>query len=216
MRDLNRDREYAEADDLDADLDDQEDWEDLNRALSLSRLDPAAGLAAYLDLAETGSAQAMNAVGEAYYWGKGVAVDEAEGELWYRQAFKAGSKRALLNYGRALAHRGDLAGAEAVFREGAQVGWSSAMYWLATVSLDLGDTRQRRDEARALLERAAAMGHPMARWKLGRLMMKGFFGVRLIPRGFSTLVALAKDQVEAWNRRKATVARTTSSGEALH
>ena len=71
MRRRNWDWEYREASELDAELYDDEEWEDLGRALRLKRADAAAGFAAYLELAESGSAVAMNAVGEAYYWGRG-------------------------------------------------------------------------------------------------------------------------------------------------
>jgi len=155
----------------------------------------------------------MNAIGEAYRSGRGVSADEPEGERRYQRAYRAGSKRAMLNYGHVLAQKADLTGSEAVFREGAE-GWAPAMYWLATILLDHGGTTEHRAEAKLLLERATGLGNPKARWKLIHLMIRGRFGLQNIPRAVGMIWTFAKELTAASEREQAKPA--TGSGETLH
>jgi hypothetical protein len=180
------------------------------------RQDSATGFVACLELAGAGSAVAMNAVGEAYCLGRGVAPDETKGEHWYGLAYRAGSRQALLNYGHMLTRRGDLAGAEAVFRKGASQGWSAAIHRLATIQLEQGGAAGREMEARLLLQQAAAPGNPAARWEFVQLMLRARFGLRNIPRAVAMTWAIAMELVVASEAERFVPEPTTKSGETLH
>jgi TPR repeat protein len=190
--------------------------ERLRAAMRLLRTAPDKAVEELLDLALTGSVVAMNVVGERYYWGRGVAMDERLGETWFRKAFEGGSQRGLLNYGKALRWRGDLVLAEAVFRSGADQDWAPALYWLAVVLTTRSAGRQARREARLLLERAAAKGSLAAKWRLSRDMAHGRYGFLEIPRGFRLLYLAAQEMRVAWETGRKARATTTAAGETLH
>ncbi len=116
--------EYAEADKQA--LDAEPDLEGLAQALALMRSDPEEAVLQLQGLALEGSPRAINAVGEHYYWGRS---GPREGETWFRRAFERGSRRGMINYGKALYFRKDYAGAAAVFRRGADEDWGPALYW---------------------------------------------------------------------------------------
>ena len=211
MRRDNTAWEYAQAN-TPALWDAEENPQALRGAMDMRRTDPAAALVFLRDSAEAGSAIAMNQVGEIYFWGDGVEVDQNEGETWFNRAYLAGSQRALLTYGKLLVRRGDLAKAEQVFKAGADAGWLPAIYWLAKIRLDISQDATAREHARFLLERAAAMGHPTARWRLGKDMTWGRFGLHRIPRGLSILVAYSWDMLSEEERKN----RPIPTGETLH
>jgi len=188
--------------------------ERLATALRMAAEAPENGFGDLLDLALGGSIIAMNAAGEFYYWGRGVAVDRALGEDWFRKSFEEGSQRALLNYGWALVRRNELGLAETVFRSGAEEDWGPALYGLATTLLRRSRSAEARQEARHLLERAAAKGSPSARWKLCRDMARGRFGILEISRGVVLLVEFAMETLEAWDKDRNSV-RTAATGETI-
>jgi len=72
------DWDYAQAD-LQS-WDDEPDSEGLSEALALCGAEPGRGFTRLHMLAEEGSAAAMNAIGERYYWGTIVPQDTSEGE----------------------------------------------------------------------------------------------------------------------------------------
>jgi uncharacterized membrane protein YhaH (DUF805 family) len=146
----------------------------------------------------------------------GVAPDELRAEVWLKKAFEAGSLRSLLTYGKLLAWRGDMAGAEAVFASAAGEDWAPALYWLASTRLKRSNSPETLAEARSLLERAAAQGHPAASWRLGKDMCRGRYGLQNIPRGFGMLAKCATETLAAWESRGAALSRATSSGETIH
>ena len=186
-------------------------------ALALRSTDPVAAFGSLIDLAREGSPIAMNEVGECYYWGRlGVAPDELRAEVWLKKAFEAGSLRSLLTYGKLLAWRGDMVGAEAVFASAAGEDWAPALYWLASTRLKRSSSPETLAGARSLLERAAAQGHPAARWRLGKDMCRGLYGLHNIPRGFGVLAKYAAETLAAWESRGAAIPRATSSGETIH
>jgi hypothetical protein len=172
----------------------EENQEALQAAMLMRENDPTSALVALRELADAGSAIAMNEVGEIYHWGRGVGVNEGEAEVWLKKACLAGSQRALLTYGRLLLRQGCLFEAEAVFKAGADAGWPPAIYWLASTQLRLQQKSRARSDTKRLLEMAVAMGHPAARWKLGRAMAWGRFGLRDIPRGMSMIFSYALER----------------------
>lgn len=194
----------------------ESDPDELRAALQLVRDEPEQGFADLLDLALGGSVIAMTAVGECYYWGRGVTESAAKAETWLSKAFEAGSQRALLTYGKALWSRGELDRAEAVFRRGVEADWPPALYWLAVVLLHKKDDRATRRQARTLLERAAARGSLAAQWKLASDTTRGRFGLFEIPGGLRQMARLAPEWM-AWHdgQRKA-AKRRTPTGETVH
>ena len=168
-------------------LDREPDVQHLSGALALSATDPAGALSFLLVLAEENSPGAMNAIGEHFYWGKAGSIDREKGEAWFKRAFEHGSRRGLLNLGKALIWRGDLDGAEAVFQVGADADWAPAFYWLAQIQLRRPNRRKRMSAARLLLQRALDGGSPRARGQLGAFMTAGRYGLRNIPRGLQLM-----------------------------
>jgi len=195
----------------------EEHSEPLRAAMNLRKTDPARAFASLLALAEAGSVIAMNIVGECYRWSLlGVTEDRPRAEHWFEKAFAGGSQRALLNYGRLLFWRGDPGAAEAVFRVGAVDDWAPAHYWLARTLLGQPTSARTRTEARLLLQRAAAQGHPAARRLLGREMAWGRFGLKWVPTGFTLLSRYSEDILSSWAAQNETVLRTTPDGDTLH
>src|SRR5665213_2289406 len=100
------DWDYQQADDLDAAKWDAPDAAEAIEAAGVLETDPVQAFERLLTLAERGSILSMDHVAHCYYSGKyGVVRDVARAEYWYRRGYEAGSRRALLNYGRALAMR---------------------------------------------------------------------------------------------------------------
>jgi tetratricopeptide (TPR) repeat protein len=186
---------------------------DEDRLLDALRLWESAPARAFTELhvlAEQNSRIAINAIGECYYWGNGVATDRQEGERWFKRAFDLGSWRGLLNYGKALFHRRDFDDAKAVFHRGVEYEWGPAYYWLSRVEgAQSGLCALKR--IRPQLERAADLGSPAAKSTVAALMSAGVYGVRQIPRGWRLLGEASKEQ-----RAMKIVPRVTSSGDTVH
>ena len=191
--------DYAEAD--------KQDWsgepdpERLSKAIAMRGTDWPAAIAEFRALAALGSPRALDQLGEAYYWGRGLPCDRSKGERWFQCAYEAGSRRGLLNYGKALFARHELDAAARVFAVGIQQRWGPAYYWTARIEGNRpGSLCMRTRRAMPWLVRAASMGSPDARGSLGVLMMLGFYGSRRRKRGKQlvdkTLAAL-KAQVAA-------------------
>jgi TPR repeat protein len=166
---------------------------DIDEALEIWKTDKTLGFQLYLALAEQGSVFCMGKVAYLYWLGIGVSADVERAEFWNRRAFERGSTRAMLEYAKLLAARGDFRGAEAVYEKGAADGWAPAQFWLAWYRLKRSDTRQMWLRVRPLLESAAAQGSPAAQRELGRALSVGRFGIREIPRGLKLFTA--------WNNR---------------
>jgi len=186
IRRLTRNWDYAQANDQSV-LDNDPQKDRVTEAVELLDADPHAAFRILLDLAEQGSVWSMLKVGECYRRGRGVPADASLAEDWIRRAYEGGSQRALLIYGDLLASRGDLDGSESVFSAGTDCDWAPAFYWLARRRLDRGNTRGTLLQVRPLLERAAELGSPQAKWVLARNMLWGRFGLREIPRGHNLM-----------------------------
>ena len=183
--------------------DGEPDGERLWDALTLRKTDPVEALSVLLVLADENSAGAMNAIGEDYYWGRVDPIDRVAGEAWFRRAFEHGSRRGLLNLGKALIWRGDLDEAEAAFQVGADAEWAPAFYWLAQIQLRRPKRRNRMSTVRLLLQRALDGGSPAARVQLGSFMTAGRYGLKNIPRGLQLMREdFAVDRRPAPRRRR--------------
>jgi hypothetical protein len=181
----------------------EKDPDALSEAMRMRQTDLPGALAALRQLADGGSPIAMIELGETYLWGQGVEPDESQGEAWLKKAYLAGAQRALLTYGHLLRSRGETSEAESVFRTGAEDGWSPAIYWLGRMRRDSAHDRATLEEARLLLEQAAAMGNPSARWSLAKDMAKGRFGWRHLLRGRYETFALGRYFASEFDKRRA-------------
>ena len=155
----------------------------LTDALRALHADPAAAFPLLRNLADEGSPIAMNSVGEAYLWGRGVPIDQAEAGRWFKSAAEHGNLRATLTYGRLLLSRREFSEAEAIFGPAAEHGFGPAAYRLARGKLAQSKRRGLRP-ARPLLERAVAQGSPAARSLFAAPMLLGLYGLRSVPRGW--------------------------------
>ena len=151
--------------------------------------DAASAFQLYREAAAAGSALAIEVLGWYHETGKVVPVDLAEAERTYHRAICAGSWSATLRYAKLLARREDLAGCESVLRDGAELEFIPAFFWLAWYRYKWRPTRATAREIAPLLEHADARGHPMARKFLGALMLRGKFGIRQIPNGLRTILS---------------------------
>lgn len=163
--------------------DNEPDRTGLTEALTLNLTNPDGAHALLLALAHSGSPRATNALGEHYLFGRGAPKDAKEAEAWFKRAFELGSRRGLLNYGRALYRRRDFDAATAVFERGAAEDWSPALFWLARSEVLRLGLRRGKGRVKRLLERAAEQGHVSAGSYLGAMMAFGVFGLRHILEG---------------------------------
>ena len=155
----------------------------LAAASSLLRTNPELGFSSLSSLARRGSVMAMLLVGIAYEGGIGVTANLLLAEHWYRLAFEGGARKAQLHLGRLYERRTEYAKCEDVYRVGADDGWAPAMYHLAMIMLRRPRTLSRLEDARSLLEQAAAQGDLGAQIHLARFLASGRFGWRRIPDG---------------------------------
>jgi len=160
---------------------------DRNRALieeaqARQLADPEAAFRLLLEAAEAGSPWAMESVGWYYDTGTVVAADFDRAADYYHRAIRAGSWMATIGYARLLAEHGHFDECEEVLRDGVRLDFVPAFFWLAELRYERSPTRATCREIRPLLDYAAEQGHPGAKQTLGRLMVKGKFGILAIPR----------------------------------
>lgn len=188
--------EFAQANDWEL-LDADPLAEEVKAAFRLSDASPDAEFERLRDLAEKGSPFSMKHVAWRLAVGSGVGQDRDAAQAWFRRAFEAGSDRALLEYGAALASRGQIAEAEKVYEAGWRRGFVPAVYRLIRLRLTPSLPAQDRLAWKAALEWAAEAGHPGARHLLAKYLLRGRFGVRGVPRGVrlacAQLAAIARN-----------------------
>jgi hypothetical protein len=165
---------------------------DRNRALveegyARSEADPEAAFRIHREAAEAGSAAALHVVAWHYHTGTVVAADFERAADYYRRAIEKGSWMATIGYARLLADHGHFDECEGILRDGVRLDFVPAFFWLAQLRYERAPTRATCREIRPLLDYAAERGHPGAKQTLGRLLVKGRFGVLAIPRGIRFL-----------------------------
>jgi len=159
------------------------DLDSVRRAEKLREDDPKAAFAQLHALAEAGSVWSMLLTGYAYLTGEGTTADEAAAEQWLRRAAGLGCQDAQLRLGSLYRKRRDFVECERIYGMGPDGVWSPATYYLAWAKLRQPATPQRTQDARRLLELAASQGDIEAELDLSVLMVRGRFGMRLIPVG---------------------------------
>jgi len=160
----------------------------VDSAFDLRDQDPGAALALFQEAAAAGSASAIEVVGWHHEVGNILELDLGAAERAYHQAICAGSWSATLRYAKLLARRGDVAGCESVLRDGVELDFVPAFFWLAWYRYKWAPTRATARDIRPLLELAEGRGHPMARKFLAALMLRGKFGIRNIPDGLRIIL----------------------------
>tara|TARA_B100001057_G_scaffold257311_1_gene257569 strand:+ start:1796 stop:2494 length:699 start_codon:yes stop_codon:yes gene_type:complete len=165
----------------------------LERAIELKSEAKEAMFPIWKELAENGSAFAMNEVAWHYLAGKGVEQNRAMAIHWYRSAERSGSQWAAVRLAKLLAEQDDYTGVEKVLTPQVASGWAPAKFWLAWYRLQSSQARAQLDSARELLEEAMDEGHPGAKWYLGRLMAQGRFGWKNRSHGRKILMDLSPE-----------------------
>ncbi|MGH7023104.1 MAG: hypothetical protein ACREEB_05865 [Caulobacteraceae bacterium] len=150
--------------------------------------DPGSAFPVILELAELGSISSMDRVARCYFFGTGVLADLSQAEAWFRRAFEGGSQSGMLGYAGRLAARGDFETAETVLKVGVARDWAPALYWYYWCSVERSRSRATLLEMRPYLERAYALGSPLAQRSLSRRLSRGQFGLRAIPRGWRLIL----------------------------
>jgi len=163
----------------------------IEQAYARFKTDPAASFRLYLEAAEAGSAWAMEEVALQYATGTAVAADLEKAQEYYARAIGAGSWRATLQYARFLAEHDRHDECESVLEDGVASDFVPACFWLARLRYERCQSRKLCREIRPMLEHAAGKGHPEAQVLLGRLMVRGKFGLREIPAGIKLAVQMA-------------------------
>jgi len=180
--------EYAQGNDWE--LLDADPLKDAAKAsATLVDTSPDEGFARLLDLANRGSLFSMNYVAWCYGAGMGVAKDQDQAQAWSQRAYEGGSDRGLLDHGAYLVSTGRSDEAEKVYEAGWARGFAPAVYRLARIRLKATLPLAKRLAWKPSLEWAAAAGHPAARFVLSKYLLRGWFGVRGIPRGVMLLCA---------------------------
>jgi len=159
------------------------DLQALDEATRLWRSDPKSGFPRLAALAGRGSIMSMLLVGLSYEQGTGVSEDRDLAEQWYRLAFEEGSQKGQLLLGQLYETWSEFTKCEQVYAVGADSGWAPGLYHLARMRLLPPRTPSRLEDARVLLEQAAAQGDLGAQIDLMRLLVRGRFGLRRIPSG---------------------------------
>ncbi len=160
----------------------------VDSAFDLRDRDPEGALALFQEAAAAGSASAIEMVGWHHEVGEILELDLGAAERSYHQAICAGSWSATLRYAKLLARRGDVAECENVLRDGVELDFVPAFFWLAWYRYKWVPTRATARDIRPLLERAEGRGHPIARKFLAGLMLRGKFGIRHIPDGLRIIL----------------------------
>jgi hypothetical protein len=148
---------------------------------------------AYLALAEGGSIWSMATVGQLFESGTGTARDLVLAEEWLFRAHRAGSDYGLIWLGLLYQEKSRHEKAQDVFRTGVERGFEPAAFYLAWSYWNSTEWPQKRDETLALLVRGSAAGDLSAKRFLANAMMRGYFGLRLIPAGVRLLHNFTED-----------------------
>ncbi len=170
----------------------------LRAAHKLRKSDPESSFPIFLSLAENGSIWSMNCVADALLIGWGTPVDKPEAEKWFRRAHELGHEQAALTLANEYYSQNRAREAEDLLTPLVETNCSPAAYLLGKAAFHAGD----KTRARALLEKASALGHRGAKGLLGSFCAVGRFGLRSIPYGFRLLGELG-DEFDKTERDKA-------------
>lgn len=149
----------------------------LNRAANLLKTAPEQALLELQALAAIGSILSMVYLGHAFRNGTGTSVDLVKSEERYRRASDGGSALAAGILGVYYFDAKNYPMAETFVKIGKERKYLPAAFRLAIFYLDGESIRPQPDKARELLEEATALGHIVAKRRLGGLLVRGGFGL---------------------------------------
>lgn len=158
---------------------------DIKKSLQTARLqllkgsttyNPEQAIATYQQLANSGNAEAMNALGLIYNKGITVPVDEQQGIQWLEKAATAGYAKAWYNLGQLqkdAENPTDQAKALSYFEKAATAGYTRAYNeWGGMVMKGKGTT-QDYPLALSIFQQGAAKGDPSSIYSVGYMYYKG-------------------------------------------
>jgi len=126
---------------------------------------------------EGGNGTAATYLGDLYYFGIGVKEDKIAGEKWFEAALKLHDPMAAFNLGTAYSvnenHVHDLPKAAELLQRAADAGYVPAMHSLGLLLVNHPELKQTPQQARTLLETAAAAGSWKSSIVLGILARDG-------------------------------------------
>lgn len=168
------------------------DYPRFQRAFDAMKTNRPWALGEFQALAELGSPISMQMLGRMYALGWGTPADMDLAMTWYRRAQERGDWRSPFFLGWIYLQRADYEKAFEAFTAGAALDHAPALYALGGLyRRGLGVAKQRK-KARALFERAAALGHLFAKRDLALLRLRhGGFRQRL--HAFRLLCSSIKD-----------------------
>ncbi|SDR49082.1 hypothetical protein SAMN05444161_4576 [Rhizobiales bacterium GAS191] len=167
--------------------DQEPDVREVKRLYNLLPVDSRTALRGLQELAARGSLAAALYIATYFDRQTEDTRDEAECIKWYRKAGAMGSRAALYQLGVKLFTNGNLSGAEAAFKDGADKEFSPSMYRLACIYIDKND-EVYRPKINSLLKKASKKGHLFStRDYMSRLLsgkygeLERIMGVLMIP-----------------------------------
>lgn len=183
---------------------DWEPWEDnedlrndTKSAVRLVKTDPSLALQKLSELADEGSALAMQWAGYLYSGHRGIDQDLALAEDFFRRALCAGSWTSTISYANLLYRRGAHDLWRSTLSDGMEKGFVPAYFWHGWNTYRLHPSSRTAKAARASMLKAADAGHPGAKAMLARWTARGRFGLRRIPEGIKMLRATFDDYVSS-------------------
>ncbi|SDB11588.1 tetratricopeptide repeat protein [Bauldia litoralis] len=174
---------------MDADPDNDDAREAINRSHAMLAKDPGAAIADLEAWADRGSVLAMAHLAGVYYAGKHVQRDFRQANSWYRRAELSGWPEASFMTGLTAMQLGEEEAAFAAYSRGARLDHLPSIYRLAIMYGDGTGTEEDPVAYRSLLERGAAMGHMYSRRDLGLAYLKEGSGLSLM-RGLAMIAGV--------------------------
>jgi len=170
------------------------DMDELVRARRLGATDPVESLAILKCLAERGSIRAAASIGEAHRKGMGTPVDLPEAMRWYEQAANRGHVQAAETLGLMLLNARNPDEAVRWLKYSAARGRTRSMYALGVVyGYGKAGVKPDHHHARDWLEKAMQAGDLLAKDRLGKLLLRGHFGLSAKWRGLRLLLEGTRD-----------------------
>ncbi len=174
-------------------------WLRLKKASALRLEEPSRVFEEYRQLSDEGYPDAMLQLAWCYEKGIGTRSNKALSEAWYRRAYEVGTERvkklAIYYLGWFYLRGGDFVKAREIFNLGAEMDYPTAIFRLGWLYKRGDGVKKDLIKARALFERAACLGHILAKRDLAAMLMSGRFGILNAIKGFVLFFRTFKEVV---------------------
>ncbi len=181
---LNEEWETKHSNELDVwDDEDPSNLKLIERAKSYRGQRPVEAVDLYVQAAQSGSTKAEHILAWYFHTGTGVEKSLARAKEHYRNAHLGGSQLASIQYASTCFHLEEFDECFDVLRRVAADEFAPAHYHLAWYRHRHLRNRNLEPEELSHLEIAANAGHPLAKFWLGKAMLKGTLGLTKIPHG---------------------------------